>query len=161
MAVPAGQDGASRLRNGMMLLRTDLNTTWHMYGQKHTSPHPPDLRLYEDIQPTVNQVLNFSVKRTVRSFLACCGGLTFTVSWWGEWQFEPFQEAQSEVTPQHWHDRLNRWNYGFPMGWPLFPGLLGAHVCLPVGYGSDGHLSLTRLLPGKSPSFLKMRLATS
>lgn len=46
------------------------------------------------------------------------------------------------------------------MGWPLFPGLLGARVCLPVGYGSDGHLSLTRLLPKKSP-FLKMQLATS
>lgn len=37
MAVPAGQDGARRLRNGMMPLRPDWNTAWHIYVQKHTS----------------------------------------------------------------------------------------------------------------------------
>lgn len=33
--------------------------------------------------------------------------------------------------------------------------LSGARVCLPVGYGSDGRLSLSRLLPGKPPSIWK------
>ena len=33
--------------------------------------------------------------------------------------------------------------------------LSGARVCLPVGYGSDGRLSLSRLMPGKPPSVWK------
>lgn len=35
--------------------------------------------------------------------------------------------------------------------------LSGARVCLPVGYGSDGRLSLSRLLPGKPPSIWKQK----
>lgn len=35
--------------------------------------------------------------------------------------------------------------------------LSGARVCLPVGYGSDGRLSLSRLLPGKPPSIWKRK----
>lgn len=35
--------------------------------------------------------------------------------------------------------------------------LSGACVCLPVGYGSDGQLSLFRLLPGKPPSIWKQK----
>lgn len=50
--------------------------------------------------------------------------ISFTVSRSGDWQFEPFQEAQSEVAPRHWHDHGNRWNYSFPMVWPPFPGPL-------------------------------------
>lgn len=51
-------------------------------------------------------------------------GLSFMVSCSGDWQFEPFQETQSEVAPRHWHDHRNRWNYSFPMVWPPFPGPL-------------------------------------
>lgn len=37
MAELAGQYGARRLRNGMMPLRPDWSTTWHMYVLNHTS----------------------------------------------------------------------------------------------------------------------------
>ena len=57
-------------------------------------------------------------------------GISFTVSCSGDWQFEPFQEAQSEVAPRHWHGHRNRWTYSFPMVWPPFPGpLWGTWVC--------------------------------
>lgn len=51
-------------------------------------------------------------------------GLSFMASRSGDWQFEPFQEAQGEVAPRHWHGQGNRWNYSFPMVWPPFPGPL-------------------------------------
>lgn len=38
-----------------------------------------------------------------------------------------------------------------------FLALSGARVCLPVGYGSDGRLSLSKFLPGKPPSIWKQR----
>lgn len=51
-------------------------------------------------------------------------GISFMVTWSGDWQFGPFQEAQSEVAPWHWHDHGNRWKYSIPMVWPPFPGPL-------------------------------------
>lgn len=142
---------------------SDLTRTQHDTCMSwNTLPtHPSDVKLYRDIQSTSNQILNFLVSGTVLAWLSYYGGVTFTMSWPSDGQFEPFQGAQSEVTPQHWHDCSNRWNCSFPMGWSLFPGPLGARVCLPVGYGGDGHLSLTRMLPGKSHSLLQTQLATS
>lgn len=46
---------------------------------------------------------------------------------------------------------------GSPWSGLHFLVLSGARVCLPVGYGSDGRLSLSRLLPGKPPSIWKQK----
>lgn len=78
-------------------------------------------------------ILGLGVSLKDRTFVSLSEGnssLSFMVSRSGDWQFEPFQEAQGEVAPRHWHGHGNRWNYSFPMVWPPFPGpLWGTCVC--------------------------------
>lgn len=123
MAVPAGQDGARRLRNGMMPLRPDWNTAWHIYVQKHTSH-----TIFWNCTETETQlvcILELVVGLKNQAFPSLSEEMSFVESCSGDWQFEPFQEAESEVAPRHWHGHGNRWNYSFPMVWPPFPGPLG------------------------------------
>lgn len=129
MAVPAGQDGARRLRNGMMPLRPDWNTAWHIYVQKDTShtvfwncTEISILMWFSSLVCTLD--CGWYKGPNLPFIIRGKSGLSFTVSCSGDWQFEPFQEAQSEVAPRHWHDHRSRWNYSFPMVWPPFPGPL-------------------------------------
>lgn len=124
MAMLAGQDGARRLRNGMMPLRPDWNTAWHIHVQKHTSHS-----IFRNCTDTIYYLQDMVCLNLYTC--DCFDGLIFlirgnsrqslVVSSSGDWQFELFQEAQSQVEPQHWHGQRNRWNYSFPMVWPPFP----------------------------------------
>lgn len=42
----------------------------------------------------------------------------------GDWRFQLFHWAWSQLAPWHWCDHGSRWNYSFPMVWPPFPGPL-------------------------------------
>lgn len=121
----AGQDGSRRLRNGMMPLRPDWNTAWHIYVQKHTSHtifwNSTDTLHYWEDSVGLDSCICGRFKGHV---LLIRGNSTFMVSGSGDWQFKLFQEAQSQVAPRHWHGHGNRWNYSFPMVWPPFPGPL-------------------------------------
>lgn len=156
MAVPAGQDGARRLRNGMMPLRPDWNTAWHIYVQKHTS-----------------HTVFWSCRET---FILT--RFTWSASSW-TLKNQPLSEdiaafplwchAQVTDSSNHFRKLRVKWhpNIGMAMEadgtlaspWSCLHFLIlsGARVCLPVGYGSDGQLSLSRLLPGKPPFIWKLK----
>lgn len=157
MAVPAGQDGARRLRNGMMPLRPDWNTAWHIYVQKHTS-HTFFWSLY--MIQFVCIFLNFK-EPAVPFIIRGNSSLSFVVPCTGDWQSKPFQEAQGEVSPQHWHGHGSRWNYSFPMVWSPFPGPLWGTCVSASGIWVRWSAIFIQIVARKTSIHLKTKRAFS
>lgn len=126
MAMLAGQDGARRLRNGMMPLKPDWNTAWHMHDVCAEAHFPHNLRkpYGHDIRYIQSsKALHSWFVVGLKSSLPYQGNISLSlmVSSSGDWQF---QWAQSGVAPQHRCGFRNRWNCSFPAVWSSFPGPL-------------------------------------
>lgn len=87
--------------------------------------------------------------------------LSLMVSWSGDWQFEPFQEAQSEVAPRHWHGHRNRWDYSFPMVWPPFPGPLWGTCVSASGIWVRWSAIFIQIIARKTSIHLETKRASS